>query len=164
MNDAVTNSFRHWRQETDSDGIVWLCIDKADTGANVLSGEVLLELADILTPLEQDPPRGLVIWSAKKSGFVMGADINEFTTLTTSQQAYELVRLGQQLFDRIEALRCPTTAVINGFALGGGFELAMACDYRLALQNKKPIICRIRNRLSGCRKFSSAFTRVLAAL
>ena len=140
MNDAVTNSFRHWRQETDSDGIVWLCIDKADTGANVLSGEVMLELADILTPLEQDPPRGLVIWSAKKSGFVMGADINEFTTLTTSQQAYELVRLGQQLFDRIEALRCPTTAVINGFALGGGFELAMACDYRLALQNKKPII------------------------
>ncbi len=140
MNDAVTNSFRHWRQETDSNGIVWLCIDKADTGANVLSGEVMLELADILTPLEQDPPRGLVIWSAKKSGFVMGADINEFTTLTTSQQAYELVRLGQQLFDRIEALRCPTTAVINGFALGGGFELAMACDYRLALQNKKPII------------------------
>ncbi|RLA32088.1 MAG: hypothetical protein DRR11_09175 [Gammaproteobacteria bacterium] len=140
MNDAVTNSFRHWHQETDSDGIVWLCIDKADTGANVLSGEVLLELADILTPLEQDPPRGLVIWSAKKSGFVMGADINEFTTLTSSQQAYELVRLGQQLFDRLEALRCPTTAVINGFALGGGFELAMACDYRLALQNKKPII------------------------
>ena len=140
MNDAVTNSFRHWRQETDSDGIVWLCIDKSDTGANLLSGEVMLELADIMTPLEQDPPRGLVIWSAKKSGFVMGADINEFTTLTTSQQAYELVRLGQQLFDRIEALRCPTTAVINGFALGGGFELAMACDYRLALQNKKPII------------------------
>ena len=116
MNDAVTNSFRHWRQETDSDGIVWLCIDKADTGANVLSGEVMLELADILTPLEQDPPRGLVIWSAKKSGFVMGADINEFTTLTTSEQAYELVRLGQQLFDRIEALRCPTTPGTSTFA------------------------------------------------
>ena len=140
MNDAATNSFRHWRQETDSDGIVWLCIDKADAGANVLSGEVLLELADILTPLEQNPPRGLVIWSAKKSGFVMGADINEFTTLTSSEQAYELVRLGQQLFDRLESLRCPTTAVINGFALGGGLELAMACDYRLALQNKKAII------------------------
>jgi len=140
MNDAATNSFSHWRQETDSDGIVWLCIDKADTGANVLSGEVLLELADILTPLEQNPPHGLVIWSAKKSGFVMGADINEFTTLTSSEQAYELVRLGQQLFDRLEALRCPTTAVINGFALGGGLELAMACDYRLALRNKKPII------------------------
>jgi 3-hydroxyacyl-CoA dehydrogenase/enoyl-CoA hydratase/3-hydroxybutyryl-CoA epimerase len=140
MNDAATNSFNHWRQETDNDGIVWLCIDKADTGANVLSGEVLRELADILTPLEQNPPQGLVIWSAKKSGFVMGADINEFTTLTSARQAYELVRLGQQLFDRLEALRCPTTAVINGFALGGGLELAMACDYRLALQNKRPII------------------------
>jgi 3-hydroxyacyl-CoA dehydrogenase/enoyl-CoA hydratase/3-hydroxybutyryl-CoA epimerase len=140
MNDAATNSFNHWRQETDSDGIVWLCIDKADSGANVLSGAVLLELADILTPLEQEPPRGLVIWSAKKSGFVMGADINEFTTLTSSEEAYKLVRLGQQLFDRLESLRCPTTAVINGFALGGGLELAMACDYRLALQNKKPVI------------------------
>lgn len=140
MNDAKTNSFNNWRQETDDDGIVWLCIDKADAGANVLSGEVLHELADILTPLEKDPPRGLVIWSAKKSGFVMGADINEFTTLTTGDQAYELVRLGQQLFDRLEALRCPTIAVINGFALGGGLELAMACDYRLALQNKKPVI------------------------
>jgi len=140
MNDAKSNSFNNWRQETDDDGIVWLCIDKADAGANVLSGEVLHELADILTPLEKDPPRGLVIWSAKKSGFVMGADINEFTTLTTGAQAYELVRLGQQLFDRLEALRCPTIAVINGFALGGGLELAMACDYRLALQNKKPVI------------------------
>jgi 3-hydroxyacyl-CoA dehydrogenase/enoyl-CoA hydratase/3-hydroxybutyryl-CoA epimerase len=140
MNDAATNSYNHWRQETDSDGIVWLCIDKADSGANVLSGAVLLELADILTPLEQEPPRGLVIWSAKKSGFVMGADINEFTTLTSSEEAYKLVRLGQQLFDRLESLRCPTTAVINGFALGGGLELAMACDYRLALQNKKPVI------------------------
>lgn len=139
MNDAKSNSFNNWRQETD-DGIVWLCIDKADAGANVLSGEVLHEFADILAPLEKDPPRGLVIWSAKKSGFVMGADINEFTTLTSGDQAYQLVRLGQQLFDRLEALRCPTIAVINGFALGGGLELAMACDYRLALQNKKPVL------------------------
>jgi len=140
MSDTAIKSASHWRLETDNDGIAWLCIDKADTGANVLSGEVLHELADILTPLEQDPPRGLVIWSAKKSGFVMGADINEFTTLTSAKQAYALVRLGQQLFDRLEALRCPTIAVINGFALGGGLELAMACDYRLALPNKKPVI------------------------
>ena len=130
----------HWRQETDSDGIIWLCIDKADASANVLSGEVLRELVGMLALLERDPPRGLVLHSGKRSGFVMGADINEFTSVESADQAYELIRLGQQVFDRLEALRCPTVAVINGFTLGGGLELALACDYRLALHNKKPII------------------------
>ena len=130
----------HWRQEKDGDGIIWWCIDKADASANVLSGEVLQELVSLLEPLEQDPPRGLVIHSGKRNGFVMGADIKEFTSIESAEQAYELIRLGQQVFDRLEALRCPTVAVINGFALGGGLELALACDYRLALHNKKPII------------------------
>ena len=130
----------HWRQETDRDGIVWWCIDKADASANVLSSEVLHELVSMLEQLEHDPPRGLVLHSGKHNGFVMGADINEFTSIESADQAYELIRLGQQVFDRLEALRCPTVAVINGFALGGGLELALACDYRLALHNKKRII------------------------
>ena len=130
----------HWRQEKDGDGIVWWCIDKADASANVLSGEVLRELVSLLELLEHDPPRGLVLHSGKRNGFIMGADINEFTNIESAEQAYELIRLGQQVFDRLEALRCPTVAVINGFALGGGLELALACDYRLALHNKKRII------------------------
>jgi 3-hydroxyacyl-CoA dehydrogenase/enoyl-CoA hydratase/3-hydroxybutyryl-CoA epimerase len=130
----------HWRQETDGDGIVWWCIDKADASANVLSAEVLNELVSMLEQLEHDPPRGLVLHSGKRNGFVMGADINEFTSIESADQAYKLIRLGQQVFDRLEALRCPTVAVINGFALGGGLELALACDYRLALHNKKRII------------------------
>jgi 3-hydroxyacyl-CoA dehydrogenase/enoyl-CoA hydratase/3-hydroxybutyryl-CoA epimerase len=130
----------HWRQETDGDGIVWWCIDKADASANVLSAEVLNELVSMLEQLEYDPPRGLVLHSGKRNGFVMGADINEFTSIESADQAYKLIRLGQQVFDRLEALRCPTVAVINGFALGGGLELALACDYRLALHNKKRII------------------------
>jgi 3-hydroxyacyl-CoA dehydrogenase/enoyl-CoA hydratase/3-hydroxybutyryl-CoA epimerase len=134
------NEPKNWRMETDTDGIMWLCIDKDDAGANVLSGAVLRELADIIAPYEVDPPRGLVIHSGKRSGFIMGADINEFTQIESAEQAYELIRLGQQVLDRLEALRCPTVAVINGFALGGGLELAMACDYRLVLQNKKPIL------------------------
>jgi 3-hydroxyacyl-CoA dehydrogenase/enoyl-CoA hydratase/3-hydroxybutyryl-CoA epimerase len=130
----------HWRQETDSDGIIWLCIDKADASANVLSQDVLRELVSMLERLELDPPRGVVLHSGKRNGFVMGADINEFTSIESADQAYELIRLGQQVFDRLAALRCPTVAVINGFALGGGLELALACDYRLALHNKKPVI------------------------
>ena len=131
---------KNWRMETDSDGILWLCIDKDNAGANVLSGSVLRELANIIAPYEDDPPRGLVIYSGKSNGFVMGADINEFTQIESAEQAYELIRLGQQVLDRLEALRCPSVAAINGFALGGGLELAMACDYRLVLQNKKPIL------------------------
>jgi 3-hydroxyacyl-CoA dehydrogenase/enoyl-CoA hydratase/3-hydroxybutyryl-CoA epimerase len=140
MTSAATTSLNHWRRETDSDGVVWLCIDKADASANVLSEDVLRELVSVLEPLESDPPRGLVIHSGKRNGFIMGADINEFTSIDSADQAYELIRIGQQVFDRLEALRCPTVAVINGFALGGGLELALACDYRLALHNKKPII------------------------
>lgn len=140
MNASKTPDLNHWRQEKDSDGIVWWCIDKAEASANVLSEEVLRELLGLIERTERDPPRGIVIYSGKSSGFVMGADINEFTRIETAGQAYELIRLGQQMFDRLEALRCPTVAVINGFALGGGFELALACDYRLALHNKKPVI------------------------
>jgi 3-hydroxyacyl-CoA dehydrogenase/enoyl-CoA hydratase/3-hydroxybutyryl-CoA epimerase len=138
MNEKI--KFNHWRIETDSDGILWLCLDKADSSANVLSEVVLREFDSILSLVEASPPRGMVIYSGKPNGFVMGADINEFTSIETENQGYELIRIGQQLFDRLESMRCPTVSVFNGFALGGGLELALACTYRLALDNKQPII------------------------
>ena len=134
------NDPKNWRIETDGDGIVWLCIDKEDASANVLSGSVLEEFSEIIAQYESNPPRGLVIYSGKNNGFVMGADINEFTSVRSAAQAYALIRLGQQVMDRLEALQCPTVAAINGFALGGGLELALACDHRVALPNPKPII------------------------
>ena len=131
---------QHWKVKTDDDGIVWLCIDKADASANVLSSEVLLELNSILEPLEASPPRGVIVYSGKPDSFVMGADIKEFVGIDTPERAYELVRQGQQLFDRIEGLQCPTVAVINGVCLGGGLELVMACDYRVALAGDSRIL------------------------
>ncbi len=131
---------KHWNIETDDAGIAWVCFDKADSGVNVLSTEVMLELEAILKLLAQNPPHGLVIYSGKKSGFIMGADITEFSAVTSPELAYEVTRRGQKLFDQIEALACPTVSAINGFCLGGGLELAMSTDYRLALPNKKPIL------------------------
>jgi 3-hydroxyacyl-CoA dehydrogenase/enoyl-CoA hydratase/3-hydroxybutyryl-CoA epimerase len=133
-------TLKHWTSETSDDGIAWLCIDKADGGANVLSGDVLRELHQLIEPMAAQPPKGLVIHSGKSNGFVMGADINEFTTIANPEQAYKLIRLGQQVLDQLEALPCPTVAAINGFALGGGLELAMACDYRIALETDKRIL------------------------
>jgi 3-hydroxyacyl-CoA dehydrogenase/enoyl-CoA hydratase/3-hydroxybutyryl-CoA epimerase len=133
-------TLKHWTTETDSDGIVWIQIDKADSSANVLSGEVLAELHTLLEPMSANLPRGVVIHSGKPGGFVMGADINEFTQITTPEQGYELIIQGHQVFDQLAGLNCPTLAAINGFALGGGLELAMACDYRIALANKKKIL------------------------
>lgn len=144
MNDelepATSDATRHWQVEKDAAGIVWLCIDKADGSVNVLSRPVLEGLGSLLETLERNPPRGVVIHSGKTNGFVMGADINEFTKVENPEQGYALIRLGQQTFDRLEALRCPTLAVINGFALGGGLELAMACSYRLVIETEKPIL------------------------
>ena len=134
MNDTATGS---WKLERDSDGIAWLTIDKPGSSANVLSGGVLSELDGLLAALEKDLPRGVVVISAKKSGFVAGADIKEFTGITDAASGYELIRRGQQVLNRLAALPCPTVAAIHGFALGGGLELALACRYRVAVADER---------------------------
>jgi len=131
---------QHFSLELDAEGIAWLCIDKADSSANVLSSEVMTELNTVIDSLHTSTPSGFVIYSGKQNGFVMGADINEFTSVDSPELAYEVTRQGQQVFDRIESLDCPTVAVINGFAMGGGLELVMAFDYRVAMAGKKKIL------------------------
>ena len=129
------NKAANWTLERDGNDIAWLCIDVADAGANVLSQAVMRELGEYLSGLEASPPAGLVIWSGKKSGFVFGADIKEFTRLATEPMVFEMTRLGQHIMARIEAVPCPSVALLNGLALGGGLELALACDYRVAADN-----------------------------
>ncbi len=124
-----------WKYETAADGIGTLWLDVPERSANTLSSAVLIELDEVLKGIEASPPRGLIIRSGKKSGFIAGADVNEFTTLSSVDQALVMIRRGQQLCDRIAALPCPTVALLQGFALGGGMELALACRYRVGVDD-----------------------------
>jgi 3-hydroxyacyl-CoA dehydrogenase / enoyl-CoA hydratase / 3-hydroxybutyryl-CoA epimerase len=129
----MTETASAWRMERDGDDIVWLTADKPGTSTNVLSSQVLRELDALLDRIASPPPRGLVVLSAKQSGFIAGADIKAFSGITSPESGYRLIHAGQQVFDRLEALPCPTVAALQGFALGGGLELALACRYRLAV-------------------------------
>lgn len=129
----MAKKYSHWRYDTDSNNIVWLYFDKANSAANSLGRDVVTELDGILDTLESDDqPRGLVILSAKANGFIAGADINEFTSIENMEQARELIHRGQRIVNRVESLHFPTVALIHGFCLGGGLELALGCDYRIA--------------------------------
>lgn len=108
-----------------------LVLDKADSSVNVLSNDVLTELEQIVEHFEQQPPASLMISSAKKAGFLAGADISEFQQLSTNEQVIGMLQRGQNLFLRLERLKCPTVALVHGHCLGGGLELVLACDYRV---------------------------------
>ena len=122
---------QHWKLETDSAGIAWLCLDKADAKANVLSSHVIEELDGLLDELHARPPKGLVMYSGKPGSFIMGADITEFGDFGSADEVARLGKLGQGVFLRIQSLPCPTVAVVNGVCLGGGLEIAMMFDYRV---------------------------------
>ena len=125
----------HWHLERDAENIVWLGLDRQGEKLNSLSTDVMLELNAVLSDLENDLPLGLVIYSKKPTGFIAGADIREFEQQTDQQAAKDGILQAQNLFSRLEDLRCPTVASIHGFCLGGGLELALACDYRVALDS-----------------------------
>lgn len=124
--------FRHWKIDSDIDGVAWLTLDRADENTNSLSQEVLRELELIVESLETSPPKGLVLQSGKPGSFIVGADVREFDAATDPAEAAETIREVHALFGRIEKLPFPTVAIIEGYCLGGGLELILAFNYRIA--------------------------------
>ena len=124
-----------WQVHSDDEGILWLTLDKQDTATNVLSASVLDQLNVLIDQILQNSPVAVIIRSGKKSGFIAGADVREFLQVSNRQEALIMIKRGQKVFTRLESLPCPTVALIEGFCMGGGTELALACDYRVALDD-----------------------------
>ena len=129
-------TYKNWTIEHDDDDICWLHLDVSDSSTNILRSDVLDELNDILNDLAQSLPAGIVFISDKSNGFIAGADIKEFTEITTEEQAREMLYRGHMIMNKIESLPCTTLAMIDGFCLGGGAELALACTYRIMCDSK----------------------------
>jgi 3-hydroxyacyl-CoA dehydrogenase / enoyl-CoA hydratase / 3-hydroxybutyryl-CoA epimerase len=130
-------NYKNWKLELDSEHICWLTFDKEGQPVNSFSYEVMLELDQVLDEINKSKPVGVVITSAKKTGYIAGADITQFSNLQSEDEAFSLIRQGQLVFDKLEKLTMPTIALINGFCLGGGYEMALACRYRIALDEPK---------------------------
>ncbi|MCC5793008.1 MAG: enoyl-CoA hydratase/isomerase family protein [Legionellaceae bacterium] len=128
----MTN-YKHFEIQNDDDRIVWLGINRASEAVNSINTELLDELNSILQDIaQQTDAKGLIIYSAKEKGFIAGADVKSFSQMKEASEALEFLRKGQVVFARLEALPIPSVAMIDGFCMGGGLELALACRYRIA--------------------------------
>lgn len=131
------NNYKHWDLQQDKDHILWLGLNRNDTAVNTINEEVLDELNSLLQEVSQDKAAiGLIIYSLKDKGFIAGADVKTFSQFKGSAQAVDFLQKGQSVFSRLAHLSIPSVAMIDGFCMGGGYELALACTYRVASDEK----------------------------
>lgn len=123
---------RHWHPQGREDGVLVLYFDRADAPVNAFSQDALIELGEALARIAIEPPKALVIASGKASGFIAGADLKEFQDFDRKGTVNDAIRRGQDVFQTLASLPCPTVAAIHGFCMGGGTEISLACRYRVA--------------------------------
>jgi 3-hydroxyacyl-CoA dehydrogenase/enoyl-CoA hydratase/3-hydroxybutyryl-CoA epimerase len=121
------------QREIGDDHVCVLTFDRPDSGANIFDAATLEELNEHLDAIEKDTSlRGLIIASAKKSIFVAGADLKTLLQAAKTGEMRGFIERGQQVFNRLADLNIPTVAAVHGASAGGGYEVALACDYRVA--------------------------------
>jgi 3-hydroxyacyl-CoA dehydrogenase / enoyl-CoA hydratase / 3-hydroxybutyryl-CoA epimerase len=114
-----------------------ITFDQPDSKVNILNSATLLIFDKILDDLKGKDLKALIIQSAKKDIFIAGADIKEIEDITEVEDGKAKAQAGQRVMDKLEDLPFPTVALIDGVALGGGCELALACRYRIMTFNDK---------------------------
>jgi 3-hydroxyacyl-CoA dehydrogenase / enoyl-CoA hydratase / 3-hydroxybutyryl-CoA epimerase len=129
--------FNHWKTSESDDGVVTLTLDRADSKVNAISRTVLDELGQIVERLAIDKPTGVIIHSAKPSGFAVGADIKAFVEYARHDTVLENIEHGQRVYESLARLPCPTVAAVHGACMGGGTELILACRQRIAAEDDK---------------------------
>lgn len=126
----MENNFQNITYQLDGQGIATITINR-ETKLNALNLDVLKELRECVYEIAKDKEfqvKGVILTGVGEKAFIAGADIAQMSTMD-DRQAYEFGELGQEVTMLIEALRVPVIAAVNGFALGGGCEFAMACDF-----------------------------------
>jgi 3-hydroxyacyl-CoA dehydrogenase / enoyl-CoA hydratase / 3-hydroxybutyryl-CoA epimerase len=150
--------YRHFKLTRDSDGIAWLLFDREGASANTLSADVMAEFNTALASIESQRPTGLVIRSAKTSGFIAGADVNEFRGAADPKAVETTIGQAHAVIDRLEGLKIPTVAVIHDFCLGGGLEVALACQSRIAIDGARfgfpEVMLGLHPGLGGTARFT----------
>src|ERR1700730_12143239 len=131
MPPTVTNSMI--RREVGDDKVCVLTFDRPESGANIFDAATLNELNEHVDLIEKDSSlRGLIITSSKKSIFIAGADLKTLLKQAQTGELREFIAEGQRIFNRIAALKIPAVAATHGACAGGGYEITLTCDYRIA--------------------------------
>ncbi len=128
-----TQSATMIRREVDGDGICQLIFDRPESGANIFDAATMASLREHLDAIEQDAAvKGVIVISAKKSIFIAGADLQTLLRQAQNGEMRQFIADGQKVFNRLAALKVPTVAAIHGACAGGGYEITLACDHRVA--------------------------------
>lgn len=133
----LTPGWQHWTLNTDEHGTTWLTFDRYGSAVNLVDISTLEELDEIIARLEATQPQAVVLQSGKSTGFCAGADIGMFRAMDNSAEVADKLRWAHNIVDRFERLPATKIAAIHGACLGGGLELALACDYRIAVEDAK---------------------------
>ena len=148
VTERTTSGTTNFDMRVDDNGIATLTFHQPDSSVNTFTRVAIEELVALLGEVEsriasrsdQVGIRGLIFASGKEGNFIAGADISLIQAITDQTEGERASRAGQLLFDRIQDLPIPTLALINGSCLGGGLELALSCDYRVAADTPKTTI------------------------